>query len=1250
MAEQEAPTWSEELQAGYDYVLQEEPDISNEDLAIILEVPVDILPSRNLEVQENVEVPVQENVEEESTLLENVSDVGQGILAGATDAINAATDLVIGRENREALDRGVGEFIGRENYIPIPENTITEITSDVTQSVIGLLPGIKFVKALGGIKGLGLFRNKYIAGTVGGAVGEFATGDEGLAEEVLELFKIIPREYGAETALAFSETIEEWMTEPEGDINNLKARLVTAAPGVVLGPVFEGIVDLAGKAFKAGGKASGDFMQMANGALRGDINPRRFFKTELDEATEEILEGVGQASRSSKKTNYKSLYARWLDRGQPLGKLVKHLASGRDIPAHVDPYKLWRTNIVANSKAKTFLEFGAVDFISRKRIGPSLQEILKPLNGQFKEFEAYAIAKRTIELEERGIVSGFDVETAKDIVSKYAEDSPFAESFRSLVNYQNQLTRYLMDSGVISEELYHKMLLKNKDYVPFYRIMDDETVGVAGKGSKKPIRSIKGLQTDEFGDVIERQIVSPLESIIADTHKYLEMAEKNRVAQALVKLGGGTKFLKEVKPTTKPMKVAVDEIPLNIRKEEYQSIRPRRIEPGLYKYRNYSISKLAKEEGKGWSLIAPGETESLKTFATKKEAYDYIESLPTEEIIDDAVQIQDVLRGGNQQNPEFTIFRKTDPREGQDTFTVFKDGKPHIYQASDPMVAHIINNFTPQEVNGIVKILNVPTRVLRAGAILDPAFFVKNMIRDNITAAVYSKSGFKPFLSWFDGMVSLAKKDSHYWAWVNNGGARATFVDLDRKYNQKNLQELVNETGLFKRVANVVNPLNLLEMLRVGSDVAENATRLGEFKLAVKQVGDDPEGLTEAAYRSREITLDFQRMGTDMRALNMIAAFANARVQGWDRLAREFIENPKQATAKAGLFITTPTVGFWFHNHSTPERAERYKNLPQWQKDLFWIVQVDDVVYRIPKPFEIGIIFGTYTEHIMNFAYGESELSLEQMWKSFGQPLWSDTGSAILPTGAVPFIENLANYDVFRASPLIPRSQENLLSVDQQRIYTTETAKALARAFDEIGITGRAVSPIGIENMTGDVFGTLGRRALNLTDRLLRETGVLPDPQIPTRTLSENFFTDSFTIPYPSLSLEPIQNFYTNLSEARKLLGSFKKRIDRLDPEGAIELADGRDFMKAKTYTGFEGGMRDLRKAIENILAAPNMTKEEKALKKDEIIMKMLEGATSLEKHLEQLVEEEEAQKKDVKSIKNKKGNKRKKEIFNLSE
>ena len=90
--------------------------------------------------------------------------------------------------------------------------------------------------------------------------------------------------------------------------------------------------------------------------------------------------------------------------------------------------------------------------------------------------------------------------------------------------------------------------------------------------------------------------------------------------------------------------------------------------------------------------------------------------------------------------------------------------------------------------------------------------------------------------------------------------------------------------------------------------------------------------------------------------------------------------------------------------------------------------------------------------------------------------------------------------------------------------------------------------------------------------------------------------------------------------------------------------------MKAQVYDGFEGGMRDLRKAIENILAAPNMTKEEKALKKDEIIMEMLRGATALEKHLEQLVEEEEAQKKDVNSIKNKKGNKRKKEIFNLSE
>jgi hypothetical protein len=68
--------------------------------------------------------------------------------------------------------------------------------------------------------------------------------------------------------------------------------------------------------------------------------------------------------------------------------------------------------------------------------------------------------------------------------------------------------------------------------------------------------------------------------------------------------------------------------------------------------------------------------------------------------------------------------------------------------------------------------------------------------------------------------------------------------------------------------------------------------------------------------------------------------------------------------------VTLPSVLLWMANHDDP----RYKDIPTWQKDLFWIVMTDEHVYRIPKPFEIGVIFGSVPERMLDkFAADDPE-------------------------------------------------------------------------------------------------------------------------------------------------------------------------------------------------------------------------------------------------------------------------------------
>jgi hypothetical protein len=63
----------------------------------------------------------------------------------------------------------------------------------------------------------------------------------------------------------------------------------------------------------------------------------------------------------------------------------------------------------------------------------------------------------------------------------------------------------------------------NRDYVPFFRLMDRRQGRRAGQrdvGALNPIKAIKGS---------ERKVVDPLESIVKNTYLYTALAERNAV-------------------------------------------------------------------------------------------------------------------------------------------------------------------------------------------------------------------------------------------------------------------------------------------------------------------------------------------------------------------------------------------------------------------------------------------------------------------------------------------------------------------------------------------------------------------------------------------------------------------------------------------------------------------------------------------------------------------------------------------------
>src|SRR3546814_4910786 len=105
--------------------------------------------------------------------------------------------------------------------------------------------------------------------------------------------------------------------------------------------------------------------------------------------------------------------------------------------------------------------------------------------------------------------------------------------------------------------------------------------------------------------------------------------------------------------------------------------------------------------------------------------------------------------------------------------------------------------------------------------------------------------------------------------------------------------------------------------------------------------------------------MDYSLQGswTAVRLLADVVPFFNARLQGLYRLSRA--ANNKQLYYAGGA-VAAASIALLLANGDD----DRWKALTDEDKDLFWHVFVGDLHYRIPKPFEVGKLFGTVPERI----------------------------------------------------------------------------------------------------------------------------------------------------------------------------------------------------------------------------------------------------------------------------------------------
>lgn len=840
-----------------------------------------------------------------------------------------------------------------------------------------------------------------------------------------------------------------------------------------------------------------------------------------DVAQAAVLARVGRQPDDATLPNATDAYTNFVDNLHPVRKLVEAADNGTPLETALNPYEQFRLSRGVGGKSEHFLRHGTFAFDTLKDVGPSFEAIVKPVKDDLDGFKAYILSKRALELEQQGIVTGIPLDAARVTVDNGR--TRFEATSQQLQKYQVDLLDYAEKSGLLSPEVVAAMREASKDYVPFYRIMDDPRGGGASKGfqAANPTFRIAGS---------ERLLNDPLDSIIRNTQTFITLSERNRALNTFVDFANAN--------------------------------------PGLTTMKRVNNAQQVKVHG--------------------NEVADFLDELG----------IPSQLYGDLSRD-SFNITRALQKDLKPNEIAVWKGGKRQVYEI-DPQIAQIIKGLDQPDIDGVMRMLTVPAKLLRAGVVLSPEYMIRNITRDQMNAFIQSKNGYRPIVDMLSGLTEVMTNGKAYRDWMKSGGSQAALVAMDR---DAAFTRIASQYGVQpttgQKIRNVVT--KPLDLLRVVSESMDNATRVGEFMRSTKGADDAP-ALMKGAIDARNVTQDFQRIGAKTRGINALTAFMNAQVQGLDRELSTLKNNPGPALIKVASLITLPSILLWLANRGDP----RYENAPNWEKDAFWHILPDDPKkepIRVPKPFTFGMLFGSLPERMLSDLVSKKPEAYNEFLKSLGGTMIPNA----IPTFAQPVIEQFANRSTFMDRPLVPQRLERLVPQEQYSQFTPEVAKLAGRGVAAIpGMSeSKLASPIILQNYVERWGGTLGKYAMAAGDAGLKAMGLIDPPAGPTKTLADIPVLRAFVSRYPSASAQPIADFYKKNEQIERIYNTMRAA----QREGDVARTQQYEAQLATRVAGHKKQLDGEFRRIREIYADRTMGPDLKRAELTEVYMRMLDTA-----------------------------------------
>ena len=443
------------------------------------------------------------------------------------------------------------------------------------------------------------------------------------------------------------------------------------------------------------------------------------------------------------------------------------------------------------------------------------------------------------------------------------------------------------------------------------------------------------------------------------------------------------------------------------------------------------------------------------------------------------------------------LGRMLNPGEdvGDRTTVSFKrKGKKQTAIIDDPLIYHAMLPISEIPMDNILgQVFRGPAELLRSFIVHDPAYMIANSMRDSASSWVITGAKIIPGVSTVKNLA--ADLDTLKRHGVIGNYNLLFDKDQVRKFYEKESRKRKGYLG-----QDWTRPWEAVwDGLGRMNQQIDAATRVAVYEDVLKRTGNE----AEAQYQALSV-MNYGRRGANpfVRYITAISPFLNTRFQGMDKLfqagfGRSGALYKKDANGKvireanwrknAAVFyqrsavIMGLSIMYWWmvsdddeYKNATPEIRDNYYIIPVEKGDIE--TGKPGLSFRIPIPFEIGLLFKVVPERILETIFGDD--TPKDLKDSFWRNLHS-TLAVNWPQAILPLVEWSNNKDSYSGRPIVPTYMLNLPPEEQKNFYTNRGAVWLG---EKLG-----VSPMKLEAAAYGYGGTIGGYFLQLMDSLMRQ-------------------------------------------------------------------------------------------------------------------------------------------------------------------